>query len=76
MDRASGKPVGSDLAKRATLCPQLPVEDGIQAVRELLPICWFDKAKCKAGLMALRMYRRVYDDKAQEFQARPRHDWT
>ena len=61
---------------RTTLCPQLPVEDGIQAVRGLLPTCWFDKEKCKAGLEALRMYRRAYDEKAREFQSRPLHDWT
>ena len=64
------------LGIRATLCPFLPVEDGIQAVRGLLPTCWFDKAKCKAGLEALRMYRRDYDERAQELRARPRHDWT
>ena len=42
----------------------------------LLATCWFDQEKCKAGLEALRMYRRAWDDKAQEFRARPLHDWT
>jgi phage terminase large subunit len=59
-----------------TLCPNMPVEDGVQAVRMLLPTCWFDKQKCKAGLEALRMYRREYDEKRQEFRTRPLHDWT
>lgn len=60
----------------ATICPNIPLEDGIQAVRGLLPICWFDKERCKAGLEALRMYRRDWDDRAQEFKAKPAHDWT
>ena len=60
----------------ATICPKLDVEEGIQAVRGLLPTCWFDKERCKAGLEALRMYRRDWDDRAQEFRTRPLHDWT
>jgi hypothetical protein len=35
----------------------------------LLPTCWFDKEKCKAGIEALRMYRREYDEKRQEFRS-------
>jgi phage terminase large subunit len=54
----------------------LPVADGIQALRMLLATSWFDKAKCKEGLEALRMYRREWDDKRQEFRPHPLHDWT
>lgn len=56
--------------------PNIPVADGIQAVRMLLPTCWFDAGKCKEGLEALRMYRREWDDKRQEFRTNPLHDWT
>ena len=42
----------------------------------LLPTCWFDRVKCKTGIEALRMYRREYDDKRQEFRVNPLHDWT
>jgi phage terminase large subunit len=61
---------------KATVCPNIPIADGIQAVRMLLPTCWFDKDKCKDGIEALRMYRREYDDKRQEFRVNPLHDWT
>lgn len=54
----------------------LPVADGIQALRMLLATSWFDKVKCKEGLEALRMYRREWDDKRQEFRPHPLHDWT
>jgi hypothetical protein len=72
----SRKEVLSGLGIKATVCPNLPIEDGIQAVRMLLPMCWFDKVKCKDGIEALRMYRREYDEKRQEFRTKPLHDWT
>lgn len=72
----SRKEVLEGLGLTVTVCPNIPVADGIQAVRMLLPTCWFDKAKCKDGIEALRMYRREYDDKRQEFRLNPLHDWT
>lgn len=56
--------------------PNIPLADGIQALRMLLPTSWFDSVKCKEGVEALRMYRREWDDKRQEFRTHPLHDWT
>ena len=56
--------------------PALPVDDGINAARVLLPRCWFDAAKCDRGLEALKQYRREWDEKGQVFRARPLHDWS
>ena len=64
------------LGIRATICPQLPVEDGIQAVRGMLKNCWFDRTRCAKGIEALRMYRRDYDERRQEYRVKPLHDWT
>lgn len=64
------------LGIRSTIVPRMTVADGIQAVRNTLPLCWFDAEKCKAGIEALRMYRRDYDEKRQEFRVTPLHDWT
>lgn len=72
----SRKEVLEGLGIKVTVCPNIPVADGIQAVRMLLPTCWFDRDKCKAGIEALRMYRRDYDEKRQEFRVHPLHDWT
>jgi hypothetical protein len=58
------------------IAPRMDVIDGIQALRMLLARSWFDKDNCKTGIEALRMYRRIYDDKRQEFQSHPYHDWT
>jgi hypothetical protein len=72
----SRKEVLEGLGIKVVVCPNLPIADGIQAVRMLLPTCWFDKDKCKDGIEALRMYRRDYDEKRQEFRQHPLHDWT
>ena len=58
-----------------TVAPRLSVADGIQAVRQLLPRCWFN-ADTKQGIDALRNYRREYDEKRAVFYDRPLHDWS
>lgn len=52
------------------------IDDGISAVRNLLPQCWFDEEKCERGLEALRQYRAEFDDKLKTLKQRPLHDWT
>jgi phage terminase large subunit len=59
-----------------TIAPSLSVADGIQAVRRLLPRCWFDAEGTKQGLSALRNYRRVFDEKRNVFFDTPLHDWA
>ena len=58
-----------------TVAPRLSVADGIQAVRQLLPRCWFSD-NAKQGIDALRNYRREYDEKRAVFYDRPLHDWS
>ena len=62
--------------KPITICPSLPVDDGINAVRSTLQKCYFDKKKCAQGIEALRAYRKEYDDKRKEYKMKPYHDWT
>ena len=52
------------------------VEDGINAVRNMLPKCVFDETKCRTGIEAMKQYRREWDDKRKTFNTRPLHDWT
>lgn len=56
--------------------PRWGLEDGIHAVRMLLPKCWFDKVKCKRGLDALKNYQRKWDSKNKLFLSKPKHDWA
>lgn len=62
------------LGIKTKLLPKSRVEDGINAVRSILPRCWFDAVKCKDGIEALRQYRREWNDTMQVFNPRPRHD--
>lgn len=56
-------------------CRNLPVADGINAVRRLLPVCRFDAAACAEGLRALRQYQKVWNDKTGLFGT-PLHNWA
>jgi hypothetical protein len=71
----SRKEVLQELGLSITVCARLGVDDGIQAVRRILPDCWFHP-KAKQGLDALRNYRRDYDEKRNVFYDKPMHDWA
>jgi len=65
----------------ATIIPQHNVDDGIHAVRMLLPRCWFDAIKCERGIDCLRSYRKAEDDRKSDgvhkfYQIRPLHDFA
>lgn len=64
------------LRRKPRLVPDHRVMDGINAVRETLPRCWFDADKTESGLECLRQYRSEYDEKKLVFSDNPRHDWT
>ena len=53
-----------------------PVDDGINAVRSLMPTMRFDEEKCHDGIESLRQYRREYDENKRCFKPTPLHDWT
>lgn len=56
--------------------PNMAIMEGINAVRLLLPKCWFDLAKCGDGIEALKQYRKDWNDKAGTWANKPLHDWT
>jgi phage terminase large subunit len=53
---------------------QHSVADGINAVRMILPRCWFDAERCAKGIHALRHYRREWNEAAQTWRSAPVHD--
>ena len=80
---ATGKSISKQLqALTGTRCQVSPREQslaaevGVQAVRDILPKCWFDYEGCKDGLKKLELYRRQYDDKREVFKDKPLHDFT
>ena len=65
-----------DSGLQVKIAPRMGLDDGIQAVRRLLPRCWFNVPKVQNGLNCLRNYRRDYDEKRKIFYERPLHDWS
>lgn len=66
----------AQLGIKFQIVPNLSVDDGINAVRSILSMCWFDAEKCKRGLAALESYHKDYDEKKQCFRSYPVHDWS
>jgi phage terminase large subunit len=58
------------------IAPQLLVDDGIAAVRSILPRCWFDAEKTEKGIDCLRQYHRDWDEGNKTWRGRPAHDWA
>ncbi|KAB8122444.1 hypothetical protein D3W54_14735 [Komagataeibacter medellinensis] len=56
--------------------PRTAVDDGISAVRMLIPRCRFDRKGCKLGIDALEQYRKSWDDANKCFRDKPLHDWA
>ncbi len=50
------------------------VDDGINAVRAVLPRCWFDSERAQRGIECLRRYRAAYDARLGTLGDRPVHD--
>lgn len=58
------------------VAPRLSVEEGIEATRKLLDICWFDEEKTDALVTALENYRKQWDDRLGAYRGQPLHDWA
>lgn len=57
------------------LVPELSLQDGVTAVRKVLPVCYFDR-RTMDGVEALRAYARKYDEQAQTLLDQPVHNWA
>ena len=68
--------VAYQLGLRFKIAPKLSIEDGIHAVKMLLPRCYIDVDNCKKFINALRHYHRKYKEKDRMYSAKPNHDWS
>ena len=68
--------VAYQLGLRFKVVPKLSIEDGIHAVKMLLPRCYIDVDNCKKFINALRHYHRKYKEKDRMYSAKPNHDWS
>ncbi len=55
---------------------KLSVDDGIEAVRNLLPRCYFDEENCHKLVKALSEYRKEWDPRLGTFKNKPLHNWA
>ena len=58
------------------ICPQIGLEEGINAGRQMFTRCYFDETKCKDGLEALMNYRWDFNQRIDEFKPVSVHDWA
>lgn len=56
--------------------PNLPIQDGINAVRIRFNRLWIDEKKCERFIDAISQYRKEWNDKMGDYKDRPLHDWT
>ena len=59
---------------KCRIAPQLSVQQGIDAVRVVLPKCYFNKSTTAVGLRRLRQYARNWNEKSGAFSNDPKHD--
>ena len=65
-----------ELGLRFNIAPKLSIEDGRDAVRMILPLCFFDEEKTKRGILALRNYKKEFDIINKCFKLNHKHDWA
>ena len=68
--------VAEKLGLKFVIVPNVPIFDGINAVRSILPRCWFDRTKCKDGIEALKQYRKEYSNILKTYADHALHDWA
>lgn len=57
--------------------PKKGIEEGIQAVRSILSLCYFDQDQCRHGLKCLDFYRKKWNDMLKCYYDEPLHDkWS
>ena len=62
-------------AKDVQIVPRLKIQDGIDAVRAMLPMCAF-APEARNGVYCLKEYRRQWDETKKVFREIPFHNWA
>lgn len=66
-----------ELGLKTTLLErEIDKQVGIEAVRQLLSIAYFDEKKCLHLIKCLENYHKKYNEKTQAYSESPVHDWT
>ncbi len=62
--------------KTTVLQRETDITIGIEAVRSLISIAYFDEKKCGHLIKCLENYHKKYNEKTQAYSESPMHDWT
>jgi hypothetical protein len=69
-----------DMGFRTVVVPKLDSQseqgEGIQSVRDLLPMCYFDRDGCENGVKALDNFQKEWDDRNGIWKDRYKHNWA
>jgi hypothetical protein len=68
--------VARSLGMPFAMAANLPLEDGREAVRQVLPTLWIDVGRCQEFVDAMRQHKALYDEDKETEGAQPVHDWT
>ena len=68
--------LAADMGLHFSVVKNIPIMDGIQAVRSLFNRCWFDEEKCRLLIDCLSTYHKQYDEINQVYKDRPVHDFA
>lgn len=72
----SRQEVLTSLGIRSEIAPKLSVDDGVNAVRMMLPMCYIDAERCQRGIECLENYRADFDERNKVLRSAPKHDWS
>ncbi len=59
-----------------TVVPDIGINEGIDAARNILNRCWFDEAKCAKGITALESYKKEWNDRHGCWSSLPLHNFA
>lgn len=59
-----------------TIVPDIGVNEGIDATRNLLNRCWFDEGACARGILSLESYKKNWNDRQGCWASQPLHNFA
>jgi hypothetical protein len=62
--------------RKVRVVPRQDVDDGINAVKMLLPRCWMDRVRTDRLRECMVYYHRDFNDRLGVFKDAPIHDWS
>lgn len=68
--------VARQLGLNFQIVPNLPLMEGINALRRRFNTLWIDEDKCSILINNLALYRKEWDDEKGIFKTKPLHDFT